>query len=127
MVALSIPAAGPDGRPYAERGLVLLVATFVVLGSAVLQGLTLNAALRRAGLSDADEEEREESHARRVLRGEDRAAQDPAHPSENAHDARRRALLALRREDRIGDAVLHRMLREVDLHSNAEETKAREV
>lgn len=122
VVALSIPAAGPDGQAYAERGLVLLAATFVVLGSSLVQGLTLNAVLRRAGLADAEQERHEEEEARRVLRDEGRASHDPAHPSVNEHDARRRALLALRREDRIGDAVLHRMLREVDLHSNAEET-----
>lgn len=127
IVALSIPATGPDGQPYAERGLILLAATFVILGSSLLQGLTLNAVLRRADLGDAEQERREEEDARRVLRGEERASHDGAHPSVNEHDARRRALLALRREDRIGDAMLHRMLREVDLHSNAEETKAKEA
>ena len=91
---------------------------------AIVAALTLNAVLRRAGLGDAEQERREEDEARRILRDEERASRDAAHPSVNEHDAHRRALLALRREDRIGDAVLHRMLREVDLHSNAEETKA---
>jgi NhaP-type Na+/H+ or K+/H+ antiporter len=41
IIALSIPAALPDGRPFVERDLILVVAALAIVGSILLQVLTL--------------------------------------------------------------------------------------
>ena len=108
IVALSIPATGPDGQPYAERGLILLAATFVILGSSLLQGLTLNAVLRRADLGDAEQERREEEDARRVLRGEDDRLLDVVRDEDQRHRPQPRDAAGngkQRRRDLAGDDV----------------------
>src|SRR3712207_9494280 len=40
VIALSVPAALPDGHPFAERDLILAVAAVMIVGSVLLQGLT---------------------------------------------------------------------------------------
>jgi NhaP-type Na+/H+ or K+/H+ antiporter len=114
ILALSIPATLPGdggGGPPVPRDLVLVMATLLIVGSVLLQGLTLNAVVRRAGLRDEGEREREGRAARE--------AEDAAGPGDP--DARRRALLALRERDRIGDELLRERLREIDLVQRAGE------
>jgi CPA1 family monovalent cation:H+ antiporter len=50
VLALSLPATLPDGRPFAERDLILVMAAFTIVGSIVVQGLTLRPAVRQAEL-----------------------------------------------------------------------------
>jgi NhaP-type Na+/H+ or K+/H+ antiporter len=50
--AFAIPETLPDGAPFPHRDLILLCAFAVVLGTLVLQGLTLKPLIRRVGLSD---------------------------------------------------------------------------
>ncbi|HEY0179512.1 MAG TPA: cation:proton antiporter, partial [Dokdonella sp.] len=52
--AFAIPEALPDGSPFPHRDLILLCAFAVVLGTLVLQGLTLKPLVRRAGLTEDD-------------------------------------------------------------------------
>jgi NhaP-type Na+/H+ or K+/H+ antiporter len=127
IVALSLPSTLPDGRPFAERDLILVVAAFVILGSVLLQGLTLRVAVRAAALGDEAEEQREEEGAERAMAdAHTRTINGPnAAPAPvAAFDAERRALFALRQENRIGDEVLLKMLRETDLRARATERSA---
>ena len=52
--AFAIPETLPDGTPFPHRDLILLCAFAVVLGTLVLQGLTMAPLIRRLGLSDDD-------------------------------------------------------------------------
>src|SRR5258706_6127442 len=61
----------PNGSPFPYRDLILLCAFAVVLGTLVLQGLTMKSLIRRMRLSDDDPVGREirlgRSHAYRAL------------------------------------------------------------
>ena len=52
--AFAIPEMLPDGTPFPYRDLILLCAFAVVLGTLVLQGLTLKPLIRLVGLTDDD-------------------------------------------------------------------------
>lgn len=120
LVALSIPATLPHGEPFPDRELILVVGALVILGSVLLQGLTLRPAVRSAALADAGEEHGEERLARETMR----AASPHGSPAPDALAAERQALVRLREEDRIGDEVLRRMLRETDLRERVGEGDA---
>ncbi|HEX6011842.1 MAG TPA: cation:proton antiporter [Geminicoccaceae bacterium] len=115
VIALSVPAALPDGRPFPERDLILAVAAVMIVGSVLLQGLTLGAVVRRAGLAERAETEAERQAAQEAM-GMARAETDGS-----GFDAGRRAVLELRGQNRIGDEVTREMLRETDLHQRATE------
>ena len=121
VVALSIPAAGRAGEPFGERGLVVVVASLVILGSVVVQGLTLRAVVRQASLGGQKEAQREEKEAQDLATAarQETPAED-AHPDSLA--AERRVLLRLRERDGIGDEALRRLLREADLRGRAAES-----
>ncbi|MBD0272669.1 MAG: sodium:proton exchanger, partial [Acetobacteraceae bacterium] len=114
VVALSLPPAMED------RGLVLVVAALLILGSVLAQGLTLHPAVRAAALSEEAEEKQEMELATRAAN----AAAEQAGEGEDGLCAARRTLLDLRGEDRIGDEVLRKMLREADLKARAAEGPA---
>jgi len=69
--AFAIPETLPDGAPFPYRDLILLCAFTVVLGTLVLQGLTMKPLIRRMGLTDDDPVGREirlgRTHAYRAL------------------------------------------------------------
>jgi monovalent cation/hydrogen antiporter len=52
--AFAIPETLPSGSPFPYRDLILLCAFAVVLGTLVLQGLTMKPLIRRIGLTDDD-------------------------------------------------------------------------
>ena len=114
VVALSLPPS------LEHRGLVLVVAALLILGSVLLQGLTLRPAVGAAALSEEEEDKREEELATRAAKD----AAEEAAEEEDALCAARRALLGLRETDRIGDEVLRKMLREADLKARAAEGPA---
>lgn len=120
VLALSLPATLPDGQPFAARELLLVLATLVVVASVIVQGASLRWAVRKADLGDDREKQAEEAAAKQAM---DAAwnRDGEAAGTANRFDAERRALLALRKENRIGDEVLRAMLREVDLRSRAAE------
>lgn len=114
VLALSLPPS------LEHRGLVLVVAALLILGSVLLQGLTLRPAVASAALSDEEEDEREVELATRTAQ----EAAERAGDGEDGLCAARRALLGLRETDRIGDETLRKMLREADLKARAEEGPA---
>ncbi len=113
VVALSLPPS------LADRGLVLVVAALLILGSVLLQGLTLRPAVVAAALSEEAEEKREEELATRAANA---AAEESG--EEDGLCAARGALFHLRESDRIGDEVLRKMLRDADLKARAAEGPA---
>jgi hypothetical protein len=121
VIALSIPASLPDGRPFPERDLILVVSALTILGSVLLQGLTLRAVVVGTSLRTESEQAREAEEARRAMAA---AAAAPSRKHVNSFDAARQALLRLREQNRIGDEVLISMLREADLASRAAEGNA---
>jgi monovalent cation/hydrogen antiporter len=124
IVVLSAPAAWPDGRPFEERDLLLVVAALVILGSVAVQGLSLRRAVRAAALAGGRQAEREERRAREVAAAARReaGAEEEAHPEGFA--AERRALVRMRERDEIGDEAMRRLLRETDLRKRAAEGDA---
>ena len=62
--ALSIPLELAPGVPFPERDLIILLATSVILGTLLINGLSLPAVIRRFGVTAGDEEERETLEAR---------------------------------------------------------------
>jgi NhaP-type Na+/H+ or K+/H+ antiporter len=125
IVVLSVPSEWPNGDPFLERGLLLLVAAMVILGSVALQGLTLHRAVRAAALGGGEESKGEEARVRRLAadaRSEAGLNDDRADPEGFA--AERRALLRLREHNEIGDEALRRLLREMDLRKRAAEGDA---
>ena len=121
LIALSIPAAWPTGEPFQDRNLLLVVTTFIVIGSVTVQGLSLRFVVEHAALSDPEETEHEVQEARSAMRS---AADAPKPEHASPHDAARQVLIRLRERDVIGDEVLVRMLRETDLHARATEENA---
>jgi CPA1 family monovalent cation:H+ antiporter len=71
--AFAIPETLPSGAPFPYRDLILLCAFAVVLGTLVLQGLTIKPLIRRMRLTDDDPVGREirlgRTHAYRALLG----------------------------------------------------------
>jgi CPA1 family monovalent cation:H+ antiporter len=121
VVALSLPETLPNGQAFPERDLILAVAALSIVGSVVIQGLTLRWAVAKAALCDADDGRREGDVAREaVTRALD--AKDTGSPESFAEA--RRELVRLREGDQIGDEVLTGMLRETDLVARASEGDA---
>ncbi|MFF4457351.1 cation:proton antiporter [Streptomyces goshikiensis] len=66
--ALFIPVAAADGTPLAQRPLVLVLTSSVVVVTLVVQGFTLAPVVRRSGIAlEPDHTEREDSGARLSL------------------------------------------------------------
>ncbi len=82
--ALALPEGGPGGPEFPHRDLIVLTAFCVVIGTLVVQGLTLRPILGRLGLEDSDPVGREVGRARaeaygaavETLKGEDSEAAD---------------------------------------------------
>ena len=165
--AFSLPETLADGRPFAQRNLILFLTFATILVTVVLQGLTLPAVIRRLGLGGNREAEEEELKARRQIlsaaidslqhtlaqasTAEAHDVEDMVHryrhrleaidaqavaidatsskdeePALDRHRHRtelirqtlaveRRTLLGLRTDGSIGDNVLRRLERELDL------------
>jgi CPA1 family monovalent cation:H+ antiporter len=121
LIALSVPAVAPTGEPFHDRDLVLVMAAFMVIGSVVVQGLSLRYVVERAALSDPGETDQEMEEARSAMR---KASEAPDAEHASSHDAARQVLVSLRERNTIGDEVLVRMLRETDLHARAAQENA---
>lgn len=65
--ALAVPATTADGRPLGGHGLLVFTAVAVILVTLVLQGTTMPAVIRWAGLRGDPHETTEERHARRQM------------------------------------------------------------
>ena len=64
--ALALPLVLPDGQPFPVRDRLIFLAFCVVLGTLVVQGLTLPWVIRRLGLEGAVQEEAEEEREARL-------------------------------------------------------------
>jgi Na+/H+ antiporter len=62
--ALSIPLTSASGAPLPQRDLILVLATAVIVVSLIVQGLTLEPLVRRAGVARPDAARHEETVAR---------------------------------------------------------------
>jgi len=149
--ALALPAVLPDGAPFPERDLVILLTFGIVFVTLVGQGLTLPPLIRALRLESDASGETEAELARSAMckaavravdklvaehgvpaheavavkrffssRGTGRSGRHPAVDDEArlwlcAVAAQRAALLELWRSDEIGDDVLTRLEREIDL------------
>ena len=144
IVTLAAALALPEGFPY--RDLILLTAFFVVLGTLVVQGLTLKPLMRVLDLRDGDPIAREfgAARARALQAALGMLGQDPSPAADllrqeiearllDAEDgadvawrashvelrraalqAARRAVLAMRANEQIGDDAFHRIEEELD-------------
>lgn len=123
IVVLSVPASWPDGQNFAERELLLVVTAAVILGSVLMQGLTLRRVVHGAELGGGGQAQHEEDQARQAAADARRqVGKEAAHPEGFA--AERRTLVALRENNEIGDEALRRLLRETDLRKRAGEGDA---
>lgn len=70
--ALSLPEMLGDGRPFAQRNLIIFITFSIILVTLVVQGLTLPALIRSLGLatSSSGKLSSEERDARRLILGE---------------------------------------------------------
>jgi NhaP-type Na+/H+ or K+/H+ antiporter len=118
IAALSIPVSLPDGQPTPGRDLILVIAALVILGSVLVQGLTLRAAVQGAGLARPEAAKEEESQAREAATVAREAAIG------DGHEAERRTLAELRERDEIGDEALRKLLRESDLRERVKEAES---
>ncbi len=64
--ALALPETTANGQPFPERVLIQFLTFSVILATLVFQGLSLPFVIRRLGLKDDGEAEREEIRARQV-------------------------------------------------------------
>ena len=62
--ALAVPLTTHAGTPFAQRNLIVFLTFCVILGTLVLQGLTLPVVIRMLGVEADDTAEREEAKAR---------------------------------------------------------------
>jgi monovalent cation/hydrogen antiporter len=158
--ALALPFTTDAGHPFPNRPLIIFLTFAVILGTLVIQGLSLPAVVALLGLEDDRRAEKEESKARLYaaeaalarleelaeedwvredtlerLRGmfgfrrerfrsrfdpeSDGAAEDRSAAFQRLMrellDAERRAVLELRRNRRIDDDVMRRVVRDLDL------------
>jgi len=158
--ALALPLTTDAGAPFPDRELIVFLTFSVILGTLVIQGLTLPGLIRLLGLEDDRLAEKEDTKARihaaeaglarlEELVDEDWVREDTAERLRGAYDfrrsrfqarfdttddgsieqrstdfqrlrrelleAERAAILALRREGRIGDDVMRRVVRDLDL------------
>ena len=129
--ALALPLATDAGADFPRRDLIIFLAFSVILGTLLVQGLTLPALIRLLRVDDYDEQlEREESKARLLaveaalarideLAAEEWVRDDTAERVRGAYDYRRRRFAARFEED--GDpqpfeeraAAYQRVLREL--------------
>lgn len=152
IVTLAAAMALPPSFPYRE--LIVLTAFCVVLGTMVLQGLTLKPLLRRLDLKDDDPVGRELNAARERALGaglatfqddrspigdalrdeftlrlsppEMRDARSLAHAERHraALQAARQAIIAMRAGHEIGDDAFHLMEEELDWHQMSLDSQA---
>jgi len=97
--ALALPAGGDGSTPFPYRDLILVTAFGVVLGTLVLQGLTLRPLLLRLGLEDDGSVDREVALARVETLRAGVAAASSCPGAETANLVRYRYDLQLRRAE----------------------------
>jgi CPA1 family monovalent cation:H+ antiporter len=97
--ALALPTGNAGGAPFPYRDLILITAFGVVLGTLVLQGLTLRPLMLRLKLQDDGSVEREVRHARVETLRAGLTAAETCPGAETAALVRQRFQLQLRRAE----------------------------
>ena len=112
VIALALPLATATGAPFPGRPMVIFLTFVVIVVTLLVLGPLLPLIARRLGLDrEAAAAPDEEAHGRERLR-----AEVPAAPLTLAGVAElRRALLRLWEADTIGDEVMQKLERELDL------------
>ncbi|MNK54052.1 Sodium, potassium, lithium and rubidium/H(+) antiporter [compost metagenome] len=64
VTALALPLVVASGEPFPQRDRILFVTACVIVATLLLQGLTMPALVRRLGVSDVGQEDREEAEGR---------------------------------------------------------------
>lgn len=104
--ALALPLTLEHGRPFPHRNLIVFLTFCVILGTLVVQGLTLPFVVRLLGLEDDGAAVQEELHARRLaadaalerineLAGEDWVRDDTVERLRGSYDFRKRRFAEL--------------------------------
>lgn len=129
--ALALPLTAAGGR-FPVRDLIIFITFAVIVATLVLQGLTLRPLLLRLGLHDSGPKDMsEETRARRIVAEVGRRRFDKLASGRDAEsdsvrhrqgrigtiDAQRRALIELRDRGVIGDDVMRRVQRDLDLET----------
>jgi Na+/H+ antiporter len=118
-VALALPNAIASGAPFPERDLVLFLAFSVILGTLVLQGLTLPGLVQALGISGGEGSEEERIEARRfaleaALTRIDELGERGDLPADGLAHLRQRYEHSLRvlddRDLEVGDPATHRRM-----------------
>jgi Na+/H+ antiporter len=108
--AFSLPETLADGRPFAQRNLILFLTFSIILVTLVVQGLSLPPLIRRLGLAGNNETEQEEFLARfKVMSSaiaslehlRDSATEDEAHDIDDLLHRYRHRLEAISVFDRV--------------------------
>ena len=115
--ALSIPLTSASGAPLPRCDLILVLATAVIVVSLIMQGLTLEPLVRRAGIARPDAARHEETVARLRLAEAARARLDELAAGDCAADGNR--------DERGEETDLQRGL--AALHQLAENVEAVDV
>jgi CPA1 family monovalent cation:H+ antiporter len=120
--ALPVPLAGRGGTPIANRDIILLLATAVIVFSLILQGLTLQSLVRFAGISRAAAARDEKTVARLRLAEAglarlDELAENDAAPDAVLIAAENAELARMYQSGTIDDAI--RQVLQHDLHLEA--------
>ena len=90
--AIALPQTLADGRPFAQRNMIIFLAFSAILVTLVVQGLSLPPLIRALGLAGASEQSSEENEARRTILEAALAhlervrAREDAHPGEVYED-----------------------------------------
>jgi NhaP-type Na+/H+ or K+/H+ antiporter len=115
-LALALPLALPDGRPFPQRAVVVVVSFAVILTTLVLQGLSLPFVIRALRFEQDSADLREEREA--LIRASQLAlTRLDEIDSDQALGAERSAVVALRNEGKISEEVLHRVQQALDLEA----------
>jgi CPA1 family monovalent cation:H+ antiporter len=136
--AVSLAAALALPTDFPQRDLVLFLTFAVILATLVLQGLTLPALIRRLGIRDDGQEEREELLGRRAatdvalariedLRAAEWTRDDTADRLRGAYEYRRRRLAARAGESGDGDGYEHRSLKYQKMVREVLDAQRREI
>ncbi|HWA17156.1 MAG TPA: cation:proton antiporter, partial [Gemmatimonadales bacterium] len=105
--ALALPTGGADGgQPYPFRDLILVTAFGVVLGTLVIQGLTLRPLMLKLGLEDDGAVEHETQHARLESLRAAMAAVANAPPAPTTELVRHRYELQLKQAEAVAQGGL---------------------
>jgi monovalent cation/hydrogen antiporter len=111
--AIALPQTLADGRPFAQRNMIIFLTFSVILVTLVLQGLTLPSLIRALGLAGISESNEEELEARKTILGaalkylNESREKDPSHKGiyDDLEQHAQRHLATLSEDADVGDGT----------------------